>query len=205
MQQFKENIQLYITLSIKLSALFVVFYCGANWINGLREHHFHLYYHWELDIPFIPWMILAYISLQLLFLAPVFHCIRSELIVLAKRMALAICVSGVIFVLIPTVLGFEQIDHPAYFSELFSILYMLDKPHNLFPSLHIILSTLVVLAVTRDAGLFRQLFYFSWLLLVFMSVLLIHQHHLNDILGGLAFTYIFIKAVPQRESLSINQ
>lgn len=195
------KIRLYITLSIRLCVLFIVFYGGANWINKLRDNHFHLYYHWELDIPFIPWMILVYLSLQLLFLVPIFHCIRSELIILAKRMGLAICVAGIIFVLIPSVSGFQRVDNPAYYSELFSMLYMLDKPYNLFPSLHIILSTLVVVTVTRDAGLFRQVFYFSWLLLMFISALVIHQHHINDILGGLALTYICMKAIPQRESL----
>jgi hypothetical protein len=199
---FNENIRLYLKLSIILGVLFVVFYGGSNWINWSRDDHFHLYFQWELGIPFIPWMILVYLSLQLLFLAPVFHCHRVELIVLAKRLAMAICLASLIFVLVPTISGFERPSNPVFLQELFSMLYVLDKPHNLFPSLHITLSTLVVIAVTNGAGIYMQAFYSVWLLLLFLSVLLIHQHHIADTFGGAVLAYLCVRITPHMTALS---
>ncbi len=174
----------------------MVIYGSTNWINELRDEHFHLYFQWETEIPFIPWMIIVYLSLQLLFLAPIFHCEIAGLTTLAKRMILAICIAGVIFLAVPTIAGFERTDNPAMSSLLFSILYTLDRPYNLFPSLHISLSTLVVVAVTNDAGLCRRISYYFWLLLLFTSVLLVHQHHLADILGGVVLTFVCIRIIP---------
>lgn len=178
-----------------------MFYGGANWINGFRDNYFHLYFQWELGIPFMPWMILVYLSLQLLFVAPVFHCNRAELIVLAKRLVMAICLAGIIFLIVPTISGFERPSDPVFLQGLFYTLYALDKPHNLFPSLHITLSTLVVVAVTNGAGIYRQACYSVWLLLLFISVLLIHQHHIADIFGGLALAYICARTMPDKAKL----
>jgi membrane-associated phospholipid phosphatase len=94
---------------------------------------------------------------------------------------------------VPTISGFERPSNPVFLQGLFSTLYALDKPHNLFPSLHITLSALVVVAVTSGAGKCIQVFYSVWLLLLLISVLLIHQHHIADIFSGLALAYLCVR------------
>lgn len=197
----KKNSLLYLKLALPLSFLFIIVYGGANWFNSIRDEHFNLYFQWELAIPLIPEMILVYLSMQLLFLLPIFHCDSVELNVLAKRMALAIIVAGAVFLFLPTQLGFIRTESVNSFQWLFTSLYSLDKQHNLFPSLHIILSTLVVIAVLDQVKGLLKFIYLAWLGALYLSVLLVHQHHLMDILGGLVLTYLCTRWVTRSSYL----
>ena len=186
----KKNSLLYLKLALPLSFLFIIVYFGANWFNSLRDDYFNIYFQWELAIPLVPEMILVYLSMQLLFLLPILHCDSVGLTILAKRMALAIVLAGALFLLLPTQLGFVRNDSVESFQWLFTALYSLDKQHNLFPSLHIILSTLVVIALLNQVNGLLKFIYLVWLGALYLSVLLVHQHHVMDIIGGLVLTFL---------------
>ena len=72
--------------SVLLSALFLVVYPTCNWISSLRANVPSYRFGWERYIPFVPLMILPYMSLDLFFVAAPFLT-RSdrELRTLAKR------------------------------------------------------------------------------------------------------------------------
>jgi len=192
----RRNFILYLSLGLLLTVLFAVVYGGSNWLNNNRSHYFQLYFQWEFAIPFIPAMILAYFSLQLLFLLPLLHCHRNGLLLLAKRMAVAIPVAGIIFLLLPTQLGFARQATTSVFTPFYDLLYTLDRPHNLFPSLHVTLSTLVITALLRQLNAILLWLYIAWLLLLYLSVLLVHQHHVLDIAGGILLAMLVVRWVP---------
>src|SRR5262249_53861456 len=74
------------THSIALSLLFVVVYGGCNWITAHRSDVGTWFYSWESFIPFVPLMIIPYMSINLFFLGGPFLCqSRNELRVFAKR------------------------------------------------------------------------------------------------------------------------
>ncbi len=191
---------LYVQLAIPLFVLFAVVYGGANWLNSLREQHYHFYFDWELSIPFVPEMIVIYFSIQLLFLLPILHCQDTEMYTLAKRMALATILSGILFVLLPTQSGFPRHDNVDVFQPIFNLLYQLDRPHNLFPSMHICLCTLVITIIYPRINTMLRVIYLIWLGLLYLSVLLVHQHHLIDIVGGLLLTAICIWIIPNAKT-----
>jgi membrane-associated phospholipid phosphatase len=195
----RRNINLYLRLGLLLTVLFAVIYGGSNWFNNDRMHYFRLYYQWELAIPFIPAMIIAYFSLQILFLLPLLHCNRNGLMVLAKRMAVAIPVAGAIFILIPTQLGFDREEMTSFFASFYDFLYTVDRPYNLFPSLHVTLATLVIASLYRQVGGILMWLYILWLLLLYLSVLLVHQHHVLDIAGGIMLAILAVFWVPEPE------
>src|SRR6266516_7809676 len=64
--------------SAGLSILFLVVYSGCNWITARRPGVGTFYFEWEQWIPFVPFMILPYMSIDLFFVAASFLC-RSEL------------------------------------------------------------------------------------------------------------------------------
>lgn len=197
----KKNILLYLKLALPLLTLFIVVYGGANWLNSMRDDYFNIYFPWELAIPLIPEMILVYLSMQLLFILPLFHCDSLDMTVLAKRMTVAIILAGAIFMLVPTQLGFVRTDSVESFQWLFTALYSLDKQHNLFPSLHIILSTLVVIALLKQVNGLLKFIYLAWLGALYLSVLLVHQHHIMDIIGGLFLTFLCTRWVAYPEKM----
>ena len=181
----RENLFLYLGLSLLLNILFVVIYGGSNWLNSNRDAHYSLYASWELEIPLLPAMIFPYMSLSLLFLLPLFMLNRDQLILLAKRMASAIVIAGIIFNLVPTELGFERHLETGAVGPIFELIYWLDQPHNLFPSLHVALTSIVMIMLLPGASAWLRLTLQIWWVLLCLSVVLVHQHHLLDIIGGL--------------------
>lgn len=192
----RERLRTYLLISLLLDVLFVPIYGGMNRLNTARDFHFQWYGDWELALPLVPAMIYVYLSLWGLFLLPLFTLQKSQLIQLGKQMAFAIVISGIVFFLLPTEVGFaprpELTDgHPG-----FQLVYFMDEPHNLFPSLHISLSSLIVVALYARGGTWWRTLLVVWWLLLTVSVLLTHQHHVLDILGGLLVCALACRLFP---------
>lgn len=110
--------------------------------------------------------------------------------------------AAVIFVLFPGKLGFVRVDHVEGYQNIFSSLHSIDKPFNLFPSLHVTYSTLSALAMIEQSK--NKVFHFVlkvWIILIAMSVILVHQHHLFDIFSGfilavVGYHYIYRRYIP---------
>jgi len=90
------------TVSAELSVLFLVVYSGCNWITGQRSHVGSFYFQWEHAIPFVPLMILPYMSIDLFFIAAPFLCrTEEELRTFSRRVIAAILIAGLCFLLFP--------------------------------------------------------------------------------------------------------
>src|SRR5215472_12539204 len=88
--------------SAALSMLFMMVYGGCNWVTAHRADVGTWYYSLEHLIPFVPLMIVPYMSIDLFFAAGPFLCqSRAELRALAQRIAFAILVAGACFLLVP--------------------------------------------------------------------------------------------------------
>jgi membrane-associated phospholipid phosphatase len=71
------------------------------------------------------------------------------------------------------------------FSALVRSIYAGDRPYNDFPSLHTSLSTIIAIhwwRIDRRIGIAAAI----WTALIVMSTVLIKQHYLADVVGGLA-------------------
>jgi hypothetical protein len=175
--------------------LFVVLYGAPNWLADQRGATFHLYLDAELAIPFVPAMVWAYLSINILFLLPLFRLPAAALRVLGRRMVAATIVAGTAFVLLPTTAGFTR-PSPEHLGSVFQALYALDYPHNCVPSLHIAFSSQIILALANREGRPGRIAYAIWFLVIAMSTLLTHQHHLLDVGTGLLLTVATRLAVP---------
>lgn len=182
-----------------LCTLFLVVYGGANWITSQRSHVGSWYFHWELAIPFVPLMILPYMSIDLFFVAAPFLCRnRTELRIFSRRITCAVLVAGIFFLVMPLKLGFERQTVEGWLGAIFNTFVGYDAPFNLLPSLHITLRTLLArLYVVHTQGLIR-LSSRIWFSLIGFSTVLTHQHHLVDIAGGFVLAgicfYLFHEA-----------
>src|SRR5688572_7389271 len=94
--------------SAGLSALFLVVYGWCNWFTSQRSDVGTLFFEWERLIPFVPLMIAPYMSIDLFFIAAPFLC-RSdrELATFSRRIAAAILVAGICFLLFPLRFAFD--------------------------------------------------------------------------------------------------
>jgi membrane-associated phospholipid phosphatase len=182
---------LYLRLVFLLDVLFVLVYGGINWLTLLRKDLYAIYFEWETRIPFVPGMIYAYFSIIALFVLPLFVLDPRGMRVLARRIALAMVMSGALFLIFPARLGFERPSQVPGYQAVYALLYAVDPPHNLVPSLHIAYSALILASLrTALTPAWLQLLLLGWLSLISLAVVLVHQHHLADVAGGFAVAWI---------------
>lgn len=193
------NALLYARLAVPLSLLFAVVYFGTNWITSRRTGNYRLYFEWELAIPFVPSMMYVYASLLVLLLLPAFTHTRAQLIALARALVTALFVAAAVYLLLPAELGFVRPGQVPGYNAVFQALYALEMPHNLVPSLHVAASTLFIAALYRNlSSIWIRAGLLLWGLLLCASVLLVHQHHVLDVVSGLLLGYLCYRLVYRR-------
>ena len=173
--------------SVGLSVLFVAVYGWCNWITAQRHDVGTLYFEWEHFIPFVPLMIVPYLSIDLFFVVAPFLC-RSEreLVMFSKRIVAAIVVAGICFLLFPLRFAFERPHASGWLGAIFDWFRGMDQPYNLLPSLHIALRTILAQHYARHTrGLLRSMSN-VWFFFVGLSTLLTYQHHFVDVVAGFA-------------------
>lgn len=173
-----------------IGVAFFSIYPTCNWLTSQRSDIHQLYLDAELTIPFVPEFFWIYISLYLLFILPPFFLSVSQLVLLGKRILVGTLLGGVIFLLFPSRLGFERIHPEGFYGEMFGNLFTIDLPYNMAPSMHILYSAFILLAIyaASPKKVFRVLA-LAWLFLIALSTLMVHQHHLIDIISALAITF----------------
>jgi membrane-associated phospholipid phosphatase len=65
------------------------------------------------------------------------------------------------------------------------LLYSMDLPHNLMPSLHVSWSALFVISLRSASPAWLRRAFEAWFVALCTSVLLVHQHHVLDVAGGI--------------------
>lgn len=171
--------------AVQLALLFVIVYGTTNWLTSLRPDIPSFYLSWERNIPFVPLMIIPYMSIDLFFIAVPFVCrTDQERLVVSRRITACILIAGACFLLFPLRFAFERPPAEGWLGTIFDSFRELDKPFNQFPSLHIALRAILANTYARHSkGILRQLLN-VWFSLIGISTVLTYQHHLIDILGG---------------------
>lgn len=186
-----------------LGALFVVVYGGCSFLTSLRSDVGTWYYAWERHIPFLPIFILPYLSIDAFYISAPFLCrTRDELRVLAGRITLAVLVAGACFLIMPLQLAVERPSAPGALGAAFAAFVSLDKPFNLFPSLHIALGCILGTFFAQRFGGFWRWLLIGWFVLVTTSTLFTYQHHFVDVVGGGVLALLcfhFIRPGPRGE------
>jgi membrane-associated phospholipid phosphatase len=179
-----------------LSALFLVVYGTCNWITAHRAGVGTWYFAWERQIPFVPAMIIPYMSIDLFFVGAPFLCRdRTELSVFTRRVTVAILVAGACFLTLPLRFAFERPAVAGWLGDVFNTFRSLDPPFNLFPSLHITLRTLLAELYARHTNGFWRGAAHVWFSLIGLSTVLTYQHHVVDVAGGFVLATVCLYLV----------
>jgi membrane-associated phospholipid phosphatase len=141
----------------------------------------------DLAIPVVPVFAIPYLSL-----VPYIAATMALLLLLRVRLfrsaALAMIVAWLVsyafYILLQSYVARPQLTGADPLTALVRAVYAGDQPYNDFPSLHTSLSAIVAVhwwRVDRRIGVAAGL----WTLLIVASTLLIHQHYVADVAGGL--------------------
>jgi hypothetical protein len=182
-----------------LGPFFFASYGFANWLASTRPHVGSVVFAWERSIPFLPWTIVPYWSIDLLYgLSLLVATSRSELEGHAHRLLAVQLISVACFIAFPLRFSFERPAAEGVFGALFTALGSFDKPFNQAPSLHV---ALLVVIWTRLAahcpGRWRWALH-GWMTLIGVSVLTTFQHHFVDLPTGLAVGFAAQWALPDQ-------
>src|SRR5262249_15654228 len=142
------------------------------------------FYEWERYIPFVPLMIVPYMSIDLFFIGAPFLCRdRTELRLFANRIGFAILVAGACFLLMPLRMGWKPPPMDGWLGSMFGNFCALDQS-NLCPSLHIALRTILADQYGRRTRGPLRFAVQVWFSLIGFSTLLAYRHHVVDVAGG---------------------
>jgi len=188
--------------SAALSLLFAFVYGECNALASRRTDLGTCFFAWELRIPFVPALIVPYMSIDLFFVASFLLCAeRIELRAHARRIAAAILLAGLAFLVFPLTAGYPRPEVSGWAGSLFGFLWSFDRPHNLVPSLHVALASLLWPVYARHTppnthGSVRW-FVHLWFTLIIASPLFTWQHHLLDVVTGAMLGQICMFAFPE--------
>src|SRR5262245_35582744 len=133
-----------------LGPFFFATYGFANWMASRRAEVGAIVFEWEHDIPFLPWTIVPYWSIDLLYGVSLLVCAsRGELDVHVRRLLCAQVGAVSCFLLSPLQFVFDRPPTGGVYGWMFDVLAGFDKPFNQAPSLHIALLVIIWVLFTR--------------------------------------------------------
>ncbi|MFP5418905.1 MAG: phosphatase PAP2/dual specificity phosphatase family protein [Gammaproteobacteria bacterium] len=177
-----KRASLYLVL---LGSFFFASYGFANWLASQRVGVPSLVYEWEHAIPFVPWTIVPYWSIDAFYALSLFVCAnRKELDTHALRLLSAQLISVTFFIAFPLTFSFDRPAVDGVFGRMFDVLAGFDKPFNQAPSLHISLLVVLWSLYAKRVGGAASWLLHAWFLLIGLSVLTTYQHHFIDVPTG---------------------
>lgn len=164
-------------------------YYGARLITQNGYHH-RLILPLDGKIPLLPWTVCIYLF-SFIFWAVNYTLAARRTPRQAYRLFCADFIAKIIclllFVALPTETSRPEISGSDVWSALLRLLYTIDQPNNLFPSIHCIASFLsaVGIATEKTIPLWYRLLSFAIMLAICISTVTTKQHLSLDVLGGI--------------------
>jgi membrane-associated phospholipid phosphatase len=174
-------------------ALGVADYITSLGYEALNHGPYRLFLRSPIDqaLPVVPIFVVPYVSLQpfiygslvifLLFRARIFQSAVLSMIV-------TFLVSYVFFAFLQTFVERPSLTGGDVFTRMVRDVYAGDHPFNDFPSLHVSTSAIIAIHWWRFSRRFGPIPAF-WAALIAMSTVLVRQHYLADVAGGLILAF----------------
>ena len=175
----------FVRKSATLVLLFITMYYGSNFIAAFRPTNV-VAFEWERTIPFVPALYFVYFSALLLpFVLLSYFTSELEVAHWAHEMTGAIVTASLVFLVLPTS-QFGMVGRIAL-SGVQICVDIIAGRHNLFPSLHVALSAIIVAHILRhEPRSSMRLVFIIWLTALVGSTIFTRQHNITDVIGGLA-------------------
>lgn len=202
-QNRKDFLEILVILSVTVVWNELVYY-SARWI-AKSWYHYDITTAFDRLIPFLPWTVSIYFGCLLVWGVNYLLCAlqnspERDRFFCADMLAKAVCF--LFFVAIPTTnirpdLSGEQ----GIWASLMKLLYQIDSPDNLFPSIHCLVSWFCWIGVRKrtDIPFAYRCFSLVAAIAVCISTLTTRQHVIADVIGGVLLAEIcyWVAGIPK--------
>ena len=173
-------------------------------LSDMREIRYPLYFEWETNITFRDWALPLYFSLDIaVILFPFLFRSFREAFAPVGTLLVQTAIAAIFFVLVPIEPGYETTGvWGTYFYEYFGLENFSQWNHA--PSLHVAYVFTIAFAIGKRYGHCIFLLAIIWAIVVSISTMLVHEHHLICLLTGFAlFVFTITTVYPwlQRKAL----
>ncbi len=140
-------------------------------------------------IPYSPHAVWPYLSFFLIIPLAFLTGPAERLRWLRSAFQVAALAAGAVFMLWPTTLAYPDYAACGLSGTLLAGLLAVDSPQNCFPSLHMALTTLAILALHDPRRPLRSLLLWAWGALIGLSILQLRRHLAIDLASGVALGF----------------
>lgn len=190
---FKKHVDPFLPLYIIVPLICCFLYnnCIYFFSSRIMENSKHYDFTTKLDrmIPVVPSFIVIYVSCFLVWAIGYIIIAKQGKevcyrFITAEIMAKTVC--GLCFFLIPTTNTRPLLAGDGFFEKCLLLLYQTDKPYNLFPSIHCLVSWFCYIGVRGNQKIskYYRCFILIFALLVFVSTLTLKQHYIIDVISA---------------------
>ena len=168
--------------------LFSLVWSAAHELSDLWGRRLPLTFEWEAQIPFQLWILPLYFTLDLAVIAiPLLFRSAREALPPMGLFLIQVVIAAPFFVLLPIENAYtNDMATGVWGAYLFEPLGMKNVSQwNQTPSLHVTYSLTVATIVARRFGGPGAWLAFAWAIPVSISTMLVHEHHLICVVGGL--------------------
>lgn len=184
-------------------------YFGTRFFTQNRAHHI-LETEIDKQIPLCTFFVLFYVLAYIQWFVGYFMIAKEkrafcDRYLIADMIAKTLCL--ICYMIYPTSIHRPEITESGIWDQLTKLIYKMDSPDNLFPSMHCMKSYLCVKAAMRlRKRKNNKLFVICHILmsfLVFASTIMIKQHVIIDIVGGIVVVEIglFVSGIVMKEKM----
>ncbi|MGE8318735.1 MAG: phosphatase PAP2 family protein [Comamonas sp.] len=183
--------------------VFYAIYPASNWLAARQSRRYDFLTPWDAHIPLVPEFIWVYFSFFIFILLPIWWVDSDDIDALGRRQVLATVLCGVVFALFPANLAFERVLPEAEpYRSIFGWMFAVDAPHNLLPSLHIVYTVATGVALWaaqwRRGRPGRCALIALWGVAICASTMLVHQHHVLDVVAAVVLVAVLQRLVRTR-------
>ena len=191
---------------LALGPFFFLSYGLANWLASRHAQVGTIVFDWERRIPFIPWTIVPYWSIDAFYILSLFICAtRPELDRHGRRLLTAQILAVGCFVLFPLRFSAARPPVPGVLGAMFDALTSFDLPFNQAPSLHVALLVILWELYARHLPRWARGPLHPWFALVGVSVLTTYQHHFVDVPTGALLGFLCLWLWPERSPSPLSR
>lgn len=174
-------------LCLAFFLFFELTYLATNYLTGLHHFRVHVHSAAELHIPFVPAMAVVYISLNLMLaLTPFVLRTWREITPLCVVMTIETLICASFFLLLPVELGYAPQAGLGEWGRFCGWVSAVSLQYNNMPSLHVAFAFTAAMAFSGKCGALGRRLFLVWASLIAVSTVLIHEHHVADVVAGIA-------------------